>query len=101
MSTGTANTIKITELDTSAKLVTGTQPNITLKGENLDQVDSIKFGNGVALVQMKTSATALEATINIAADATLGPRKVTLVDKQGNLVALPADVEKKFVIEDA
>ena len=101
MSTGTANTIKVTQLDTSAKLVTGTQPNITLKGENLDQVDSIKFGNGVALVQMKTSATALEATINIAADATLGPRKVTLVDKQGNLVALPADVEKKFVIEDA
>jgi hypothetical protein len=80
--------IRVAAVDSSAKLVVGTRPTLTLKGENLDKVDSIKFGEGVSLVDMKTSPSAIEAVINIDAQAKPGPRTIVLIDKEGKTIEL-------------
>jgi len=80
--------IRVVAVDSSAKLVSGTRPTLTLKGENLDKVESIKFGEGVSLVNMKASPAAIEAVINIDAQAKPGPRTIVLIDKEGNAIEL-------------
>ena len=80
--------IRVVAVDSSAKLVSGTRPTLTLKGENLDKVESIKFGEGVSLVDMKASPAAIEAVINIDAQAKPGPRTIVLIDKEGNAIEL-------------
>jgi hypothetical protein len=75
---GPSRPVKVVAVKARATLAPGVQTEVEMKGENLDQVAKVSFGQGIKVKDVRTPS-GEKLTANLAVEATAQPGKRTLV----------------------
>jgi len=85
--------VKVDRVVTRGKLVAGTRNQVAMFGQNLDQVQSVSFGQGITVEGTKAAPDQFVAGVAISNDAKPGPRTISLTDKRNDKVEVAGQID--------
>lgn len=78
--------VRVDAVEAREKLVAGGKSLVIIRGEHLDQVASVNFGERTTAAVIKTAPNIIEVAVTVDGQAKPGPRTVVLEDKLGKRV---------------
>lgn len=85
---GTVQEVKVDKVETGTKLIAGELNPVMLRGEHLDKVQKVSFGDGTNVEKITAAADQLDATVKVDSQAKAGKRTIKLTDKSGHVVEI-------------